>query len=82
MGFANAELDRFIDAYETTLDRSERVQQIAQMERIASEEVPGIPLFWRTKLVAHTSALKGVQPTLAPEGLNRAHKIWAWEWQS
>jgi peptide/nickel transport system substrate-binding protein len=45
-GFANAEMDQLIDAYLTTLDRPARIQQLAQMERIAMEQLPAIPTYW------------------------------------
>jgi peptide/nickel transport system substrate-binding protein len=81
-GYANGELDRFIDAYDRALERSDRIQNIVQMERIASEDLPGIPLYWRAKVVGHAATLKGVVSAMTVEGINGSRKIWTWEWQS
>src|SRR5207248_11529306 len=40
----NAEYDRLQESFGVTLDRSQRRQQLVQMAKIISEEVPAIPL--------------------------------------
>jgi len=80
LGFSNAEFDRLWEGYDSTLAREERVPYIAGMERIASEQLPGIVLYWIPKVVPHAAALKGVVQALTPEGQNGARKIWTWEW--
>ena len=79
-GFNNPELDRYIDAYATALDRDERIRNLAQMERIAMDEMPAIPTYYTAAVIAHTAALKGVVRNLLPEA-GKERKIWAWEWQ-
>lgn len=78
-GFSNPQMDQVIDAYFTTLDRSERIRQIARMEQIAMEQLPAIPTYWTASVVAHAGSLKGVVPKLIPEG-GTERGIWNWEW--
>ncbi len=68
-GWSNPEYDRLLDSFNTTLDRDQQVQQVAQMMKLVSEELPWIPMYFRLRVVAHTSALTGPQPT-APESVN------------
>src|SRR6185369_16464392 len=58
-GWSSPEYDRLFEAYNTTLARSERIQHIAQMERLVSEEVPTIPLMYTPRMIAHVPNLRG-----------------------
>ena len=58
-GWSNPEYDRLVAAFNTTLDRDERVRQIAQLTRIFSEDVAAISLFHTTQVTAHVAALRG-----------------------
>ena len=80
-GFANAELDRIIDAHNASLDRNERIQNLAQMERVAMEQLPAIPTYYTAVVIAHAAALKGVLPNAVPEA-GEERGIWNWEWAS
>jgi len=80
-GPSNPDLDRFIDAYLVSLDRSERVQNLIQMERIAMEQVAAIPTYWTAVVTAHAATLKGVAPILIPEA-GEERMMWTWEWAS
>ncbi len=79
-GWSNAEFDRLWDLYTTTLDPTTRIQQLVQMEKLFTEEVPAIPMYYQPTITAYLGGLKG--PTLRisaePEALLR---IWEWEWQ-
>jgi ABC-type transport system substrate-binding protein len=79
-GFSNPDFDRFTDIHFSALDRSERIQALAQMERIAMEQLPGIPTYWTAALTVHASSLKGVPKKLLPEGGDG--EMWKLEWQS
>jgi peptide/nickel transport system substrate-binding protein len=79
-GFTNPDLDRFAGGYLTALDRSDRVAQLAQMERVALEQVAAIPTYWTAVITAYASNLKGVRPNLVPE--IGAGPIWDYEWES
>jgi peptide/nickel transport system substrate-binding protein len=65
-GWANADYDRLAEEFNRTLERSERVQQVAEMLRIYAEELPAISLFFRAQPLAHIPALRG-PATAAPE---------------
>jgi peptide/nickel transport system substrate-binding protein len=45
-GWSNPEYDRLVEAYKTTLDRSERNRQAAQMVGIITREVAAIPTYF------------------------------------
>jgi peptide/nickel transport system substrate-binding protein len=80
-GFVNREYDRLVEAWETTLARPERIQHLAQMERIVMEELPTIPLYYNPRVIAYAAGLKGVARKLVDEG-GVERKLWEWEWQS
>jgi peptide/nickel transport system substrate-binding protein len=78
-GYVNPELDRLITAYNTTLDHDPRIQQMAQMERIANEDLPAFPLYWIPRVVPAPASLKGVVKKLAPTAGDE-RRIWEWSW--
>lgn len=80
-GFNSPELDQWIDAYHAALDRSERIRHLAQMERVAMEQLPAIPTYYTAVVIAHAASLKGVLPNVVPEA-GEERGIWSWEWQS
>jgi ABC-type transport system substrate-binding protein len=80
-GYVNLEMDALISAYNTTLDASVRIQQMAQMERIANEDLPALPLYWIPRVVPVPSSLKGVVKKLAPAAGDE-RRIWEWYWES
>ena len=51
-GYANPEMDRLINGWDTTLDRSQRLQHMLQMERIALTELPALPMYWNPRVMA------------------------------
>ena len=64
-----------------TIDRAQRVQNMAQIERIVNAEVPAIPMYFRARVLGYSSALKGVVTNLTP-GAGGERRIWEWEWRS
>jgi peptide/nickel transport system substrate-binding protein len=81
-GWTNAEYDRLHQAFNTTLDRSKRVDQIAQMEKILSEDVGLIENLFTVVANAHVAALKGpIMRTTPDSGAGILH-IERWEWVS
>jgi len=75
--WSNAEYDRLVDAYNTTFDRNERIQQIARMVAIFSEELPAISINFNPGITAHTAALRGPQ-VVGPDSAI-AWNIQTWE---
>ncbi len=78
-GWSNAEFDRLVEAFTTTLDRDERARQAARMAAIYTEDLPSISLFFRTQPWAFVSALRGLA-IVAPES-NMAWNVHEWEFK-
>jgi peptide/nickel transport system substrate-binding protein len=75
--WSNPEFDRLSDAFSTTLDQSRRVQLIAQMVRIFSDEVPALPLYFNPIPVAHVAGLRGPQNVAPASAI--AWNVQQWE---
>ncbi len=80
-GWSNAEYDRLWDVYNTTLERTERVRQLAQMEKIFTEELPAIPHYYTPIVAAHVAALSGPVTRASRDCVEPVH-IHLWEWRS
>ncbi len=80
--WSNAEYDRFYQLYSTTLDKSERIQHLAQLERVFTQEVGAIPYLFTVVVVAHTANLKGPVMRKTPEGGVGTLRADTWEWTS
>jgi peptide/nickel transport system substrate-binding protein len=65
-GWSNSDYDRIVAQYNTTLDRTQRTQQAAEMVRIFTADVGAITLFMRTQPWAHVAGLTGMA-VVAPE---------------
>lgn len=81
-GWANAEFDRIWEAYGGMLDRSERAQQAAQMERIFTESVAAIPHYFSPAATAHVASLEGPVTAQTPDAGRGIHRVWDWRWRS
>ncbi|MPZ14908.1 MAG: hypothetical protein GEU73_10890 [Chloroflexi bacterium] len=79
-GWENAEYDRLFNAYNATLDPNERIQRLAEMERILNEEVGVIPLYFTVVVTAHTGNLTGPVARMSPDAPLGVHNTWNWEW--
>ncbi len=78
-GWSNPEYDRLVGAFATTLDPGQRAEQLVQMARIFTDELPMISILFLAQPYAHLSALRGVLP-VAPEG-DITWNIHEWTWQ-
>ncbi len=80
-GWANPEYDRLWDAFNRTLDRVEQNRQLIQMLKLASDEMPAIPIYFNFAPTAYLATLKG--PTMGariPDA--RIHwDLYNWDWQ-
>jgi peptide/nickel transport system substrate-binding protein len=78
MGWSNAEFDRLFEAWTTSLDPNQRLDNFTKMMRLLSEELPGAPLYYNFQVVAHTPSLRGPQ-RISPETTlyNNIHE-WVW----
>jgi peptide/nickel transport system substrate-binding protein len=61
--WSNAEYDRLFQAFFTTMDPNERVQQRAQIGRILTEELPSIVLSYNPNAHAYLASVKGLTRT-------------------
>lgn len=66
-GWSNPDYDRVFDAFRTTLDASERVRQLVQMHRLASEQLPIFKLYDAIQINTYAVSLRG--PERATGGL-------------
>jgi peptide/nickel transport system substrate-binding protein len=60
--WTNADFDRLAAAYTRTLERDQRIQQIAQMLAIISDELPTISINFNPGITAFSSSLQGPAP--------------------
>jgi ABC-type transport system substrate-binding protein len=67
-GWYNADYDRWWTAFNTTLDRSQRNQQIVEMMKVATDQLPGIFLYFNIQPIAYAAALRGPEMD-TPESL-------------
>jgi len=72
----NPEYDRLQSAFKVTLDRPARRQQIVQMAKVVSEELPSIPLYYRAKVVPHIPQLQNV---ILGDRVNHYWNVHLWE---
>lgn len=58
-GYSNPEYDRLYTTFTGSLDREEQSSLMVQMLRMASEDLPGLPLYYDLRVTAHVSPLHG-----------------------
>jgi len=77
-GYVNPKLDALIDAIETDLDRPSRAAKWAELQRVYTDDLPVLPLYFRANPYVIPHWLKGVRPTghLAPATL------WIEDWRA
>jgi peptide/nickel transport system substrate-binding protein len=79
-GFNNAEFERWLGLYESTLNRTERNDYAVAMMKVVSEEVPVYPLYHNLLFSAHVSNLSGpLMPASRDVGAWNIHE---WHWTS
>jgi peptide/nickel transport system substrate-binding protein len=81
-GWTHPEVDRLWDAYLRTPSSSERAQQIADMERILSEDVGLIPVMLDIVTNVAAASLQGPIQRTTPDAGSGILKVWTWEWVS
>jgi len=78
-GWMSSEYDSLVEQFNRTLVRDERIEQVALMLRLYGEELPAIPLFFRSQPLAHVAALKG--PDVAAPESSVIWNIHLWEFR-
>jgi peptide/nickel transport system substrate-binding protein len=79
-GWGNAEYDRAYDQYTNTLDLSLRVGFLAQMEKVFTEQLPAIMLYFQNTPTVRVAGLKGPQPIAEPGAGGGILRIHEWTW--
>jgi len=79
--WSNAAYDRALEAFSVSLERSERIRHIAEMERIFTDELPAIPHWFSPNVTAHVASLKGPVARINPMTTGGTLKIHEWEWR-
>lgn len=77
-GWSNPGYDRFMNAFTTSLDRSERNQAVVQGFKIMSDELPVLPLYYLPLASAYASTLHG--PTSGFTSDTAWDNVAQWEW--
>jgi hypothetical protein len=55
----NQDFERWWAAYNSTLDRSERNQQVVEMMKVVTDQLPGFFLYFNILPIAHSAAMRG-----------------------
>jgi peptide/nickel transport system substrate-binding protein len=58
-GYSNPEYDRLYELFNTTLDRAERDRIMVRLSSFINDELPGLPLYYNPRIVAHGAELRG-----------------------
>lgn len=77
-GWVNREYDGLYNAFSGTLDRIERITEIAEMARLVTHQVAAISLYFNPAIAAYAATVQGPQ-TVSP-GSDPAWNIQQWEW--
>jgi peptide/nickel transport system substrate-binding protein len=64
--YANPAMDLLLERAHASLDRDERRRLYAEVQRLAAEDLPVVPLWWAENVVVKSRALVGFEP--APDG--------------
>ena len=78
-GWTHPQAERLIAAYETSLDRNDRSQQVVQLLKLVSEEVPIYALYYNLEFLAHAGGLRGPQVTVSNDSATWNLHEWMWE---
>jgi peptide/nickel transport system substrate-binding protein len=61
-GWSNPDYDRVYDAFVTTLDAGQRNQQVIQMVKMLTEDLPATTILFNYNVSAFSSAVRGADP--------------------
>lgn len=76
-GYANPEMDEALDAAERELDVAKRRALFAEIQKLAADDLPSLPLFFRVDPFVIPKPLKGVTPT----GTLNSSTLWVEQWR-
>jgi peptide/nickel transport system substrate-binding protein len=76
-GYANPQMDQALDSAERELIVDKRRGFFAEIQKIAADDLPSLPLFFRVDPFVIPKALKGVVPT----GTLNSSTLWVEQWR-
>jgi peptide/nickel transport system substrate-binding protein len=74
--FHNQELDDLMDCIEIELDRDKRLKMWHRLQEIYAEELPDLPLYFRSQAFILPKWLTGITPT----GNQNQSSLWSETW--
>jgi len=74
--FSNSEMDELIDRLEVTLDSTQRMRIWAKIQDIYAQQLPSLPLYFRSNAYIIPKWLKGIEPT----GNTSTTTLWIENW--
>jgi ABC-type transport system substrate-binding protein len=81
-GWTNATYDRWFETFTTSLAGTDRINSMAQMEKILTEEVPVVFHYFGAEVNAHVAGLQGPVARPAPNTSGAFLYVHTWEWRS
>jgi peptide/nickel transport system substrate-binding protein len=78
--WSNAEFDLAVDAFNATLNKTERIRLVVEMARIFSVELPKLPDFYNVRVTAFTGNLSGPMLGTGPDSGSDSWNVHLWEW--
>src|SRR5581483_253381 len=79
--WSNADYDRLYTDYTKALRAPDRIHDVAEMNRILTQELPWIPYWYQPIITAHVASLKGPIARETPDAPNGMMRIYEWSWQ-
>jgi ABC-type transport system substrate-binding protein len=79
--WSNPEYDQLYTSYMQTLTMPDRIQQIADMNRILTRDLPWIPYWYQPLVTAYVGGLKGPIARETPDAPNGMLNIHTWSWE-
>ena len=78
-GYSNPEMDKALDSAERELDEDKRRENFAVIQRLYTEDLPVLPMYFRVDSFVIPRKLKGVVPT----GHQFSSTLWieTWRWE-
>ena len=76
-GYRSDEMDRILDAIELELDRDKRKGMWQRIQALYAEDLPALPLYYRSQAFIFPKWLKGVTPT----GHMGQSTLWVEDWR-
>jgi peptide/nickel transport system substrate-binding protein len=77
----NPAYDQLFAEYSRSLQSSERVRMIGELNRILTDELPWIPYWYQPIVTAHVVAVQGPIARQTPDSPSGIHHIAQWTWK-